>query len=196
MRRLGFPGSGQAACAADWEKAACRFATHLRSFAGCSIAMRFRQNSDEGAINIMTWETGWLWIGAGLLLAGCSAQSDQDAITAEIAQSIRVGDAAADARPGYGFDLYPGAEVTGSLMDGMSLSIRTDDSLAEIVAFYEGQLIEKGWQIESRKMEDGKVTLSGVMTASRQEIMNIRIAQTKREQGHYHLFFIKLLNDE
>lgn len=115
-------------------------------------------------------------------------------MTAKIAQSIRVGEAAADARPGYGFDLYPGAEVTGSLMDGMSLSIRTDDSFAEIVAFYQGQLIEKGWQIESRDMNDGKVILSGVMTVSRQETMTISVAHTERGQGHYHLFFAKLLN--
>ncbi len=144
----------------------------------------------------MTWKTGWLWMITGLILAGCNSQSEQDEMTAKIAQSIRVGEAAADARPGYGFDLYPGAEVTGSLMGGMSLSIRTDDTLAEIVAFYESQLIEKGWQIESRDMNDGKVILSGVMTESRQETMTIIVAQTERGQGHYHLFFAKLLNGE
>lgn len=117
-------------------------------------------------------------------------------MTDNIAQSIRVGKAAADARPGYGFDVYPGAEVTGSLMDGMSLTIQTDDSLAEIAAFYEEQLIDKGWQIESREEVDGKVTLSGVLVASRQEIMSIRIAETERESGHYHLFFVKLLGGE
>lgn len=138
----------------------------------------------------MIWKSGLL--GAGLLLAACSGQSEQDALTANIAQSIRVGEAAADARPGYGFDLYPGAQVTSSMMDGMSVSIRTGASFEEIVAFYEDQLTERNWQIQSREMNNGKIALKGFMPTNPHELMSITVAPAERP-GDYHLVFLKMI---
>lgn len=143
----------------------------------------------------MTWHTFLLWTGAGLLLAGCSAQTEQDALTDQIAQSIRVGDAASESRPGYGFDLYPGAEVTSSLLDGMSLSIQTEASFEEVVAFYEGQLAERGWRIQSRDLKDGRMTLKSVMPADGEEMMNVTVARAK-QPGAYQLIFLKMMLGE
>lgn len=145
---------------------------------------------------MMAGNMGRLWTVIGFLLAGCSVQSEQDDLTTEIAQSIRVGDEAADAKPGYGFDLYPGAEVTSSLMDGMSLTIQTDDNLPEIVSFYEDQFVEKGWQLEVSELNERRATLSGARTGNQKETMKITVAETERGQGQYHLIFMKLISDQ
>ena len=137
----------------------------------------------------------WHWIFLGLILTGCGPQSERDEMADELARSIRVGEDAADAKPGYGFDLYPGADVVSSLMDGMSMTIQTNDSIPEIGAFYEDQLIEKGWQIESREITDEKITLSGAKPENQQEIMRITAAKAERGQGHVHLIFVKLISD-
>ena len=140
----------------------------------------------------MLWKHALL--GIGLFLASCSEQSEQDAMTDTLAKSIRVGEAATDARPGYGFDLYPGAQVVASMMNGMSLSIRSDASFEEIVTFYEKQLTERKWEIQSRKMTNGKMVLKSVNHASPEELMSIAIAPAE-ESGRYNLVFIKLLVD-
>lgn len=113
----------------------------------------------------------------------------------EIVESLRVGEAAADARPPYGFDLYPDAEVTFTILDGMSLAIRSDASLEAIADFYEGQLTEHGWQIESREREDAKITLTGVMPSKPSETMKIAVGQMKTRSGEFSLTFLKLIHD-
>ena len=92
------------------------------------------------------------------------------------------------------FDLYPGAQVVASLMNGMSLSIRSDASFEEIVTFYEKQLTERKWEIQSRKMTNGKMVLKSVNHASPEEVMSIAIAPAEKS-GRYNLVFIKLLVD-
>ena len=141
----------------------------------------------------MTWKLGLL--GAGLFLVACSGQPERDVMAADIAQSIRVGEAAADARPGYGFDLYPGAQVRSSIMDGMSLSIRTGASFEEIVTFYEDQLTERNWQIQSREMNNGKMALKGFMPTNPEELMTITVAPAER-RGDYNLVFLKIILDK
>jgi hypothetical protein len=143
----------------------------------------------------MARNASWHWMFLGLILTGCGPQSEHDEMADEIARSIRVGEDAADAKPGYGFDLYPGADVVSSLMDGMSMTIQTDDSIREIGAFYEDQLIKKGWQIENREITDEKITLSGAKPETQQEIMRITAAKAERGQGHVHLIFVKLISD-
>lgn len=110
-------------------------------------------------------------------------------------ESLRVGEAASDARPPYGFDLYPDADVTFTILDGMSLAIRSDASREAIADFYESQLTERGWQIESREHKDAEISLVGVMPSKPGESMNIRVNQREGRSGEFMLMFMHLIHD-
>ena len=62
------------------------------------------------------------------------------------------------------------------------------------MTFYEKQLTERKWEIQSRKMTNGKMVLKSVNHASPEELMSITIAPAEKS-GRYNLVFIKLLVD-
>ncbi|PZT85271.1 MAG: hypothetical protein DI637_12505 [Citromicrobium sp.] len=152
-------------------------------------------HSRDGLVPKASRRRSWLAVAIVMALGGCSDPSDGQDMEREIVESLRVGEAAADSTPPFGFDLYPDAKVTMALLQGMSLAIRSDASLEAIADFYEGQLTDHGWQIESREREDGKITLTGVMPSKPSETMKIAIGHMKGHSGEFSLTFLKLIHD-
>ena len=137
------------------------------------------------------------------LMAGTLAACGQDAersiateepITAEdIRESAVAGEAAAQSKPQHGFRVYPGAKVTASILNGLTLIVETDASDRELAAFYTRELQRLGWTeiSETEGETNGSIMLEGRKPSESGAFMAVGISKSTERDRVFALSFIR-----
>jgi hypothetical protein len=124
-------------------------------------------------------------------LSAACAREDPDELSRDIAQSVKVGKGAASEVPAYGFPVYPHAQVTSSLMGGMTLGFTADATKSEIASFYSDELARRGYAIEKQTVKDHRLTIWAYEPKSPRSKMTVAISSKTENGPEYIVMFVK-----
>ena len=130
-------------------------------------------------------------IAAGAMVcAGCAPENSStfDDLPEEL---IQTGDAAKSVTPPHGLALYPGATVTSSMLDGVSMMISVNADSGELEQFYRAELERLGYSIAERSEAPGQITIEGISDDGRKIKLTVVINEVENAPDRFILVFGK-----
>lgn len=109
----------------------------------------------------------------------------------DIAESVRIGDAAAEQAAPFDFSLPDGAIVEASLLQGTGLSIRGQFTLEDIDAFYRSEFARLGYSLVETSLTKDQVKIIGQKAESQGETLRFFAERSAKSNNRFSFVFIK-----